>query len=62
MPRWGYVYIVIIGVLGSLVRLLWGWVVMSLVPPSVEASLALTEPCCAGRSMPPVWLGRRVWT
>ena len=26
-------------------------------PPSVEASLALTEPCGAGRSMPPVWCG-----
>ena len=26
-------------------------------PPSVEATLALTEPCCAGRSMPPVWCG-----
>ena len=52
----------IIGVLGSLVRLLFVCVVMSLVPPSVEASLALTEPCCAGRSMPPVDVGRRVWT
>lgn len=31
VPRWGAGSIVIIGVLGSLVRLLWGWVVMSLV-------------------------------
>ena len=26
-------------------------------PPSVEATLALTEPCCAGRSVPPRCVG-----
>lgn len=47
----------IIGVLVCLVQLLCcGWF-MPWCPPSVEASLALTEPCCAGRSVPPCWCG-----
>ena len=44
-------------VLVCLVQLLCLCVVMSLVPPSVEASLALTEPCGAGRSVPPCGVG-----
>ncbi len=47
-------------VLVCLVQLFGLCVVYTLVPPSVEASLALTEPCCASRSVPPK--GRRVWT
>jgi hypothetical protein len=46
---------------GVFVWLVCGWL-CPWIPPSVEAALALTEPRCAGRSMPPVGVGRRVWT